>query len=890
MDGIGGASGGGSDSSNTNMERLLGALAMLMEQQRAQPIGGQSSTKALKGIVDKIGRFDGKDITSFLRVYLCEMEVHQVPEDRMVETFGLAVVPEIRERIREIIEDEAVTSWAIFEERLRDEYFDEDSERITKRSFLDWVEKQPGNGIGPNELLREFEKKYSQLPMAERRLLDTRKAELFLQAADAALEDRLLLLLGDRTTEGGFTNDWRRIEETVTLIAKQRRVKSRGAVTRAEATYVPAQKPSKTPASSITQPSASKPIEGDALDELIKGFKELKVEMSELRKSRTSNSSQPSDGGRKFVKRCLWCDKEEDHNLRGCMPLDEALKEGIVHFKDGKIHDKATDLPIPTNFGKGGMKKLMEDKSGRFSGLHAQSTEAFAIEVDCHPVEVKLTPCVETLKRGAQAIRKATGWEDPVDAISIRAFLGEEQSDNEQHEASVEEKRGRAADEGDVEGPANKKKPSSNKDTTSKEGPAANTRQKREPAPYPGENTPLPKDKWEERMDNQKRKGKEAEAKGKSKTPAYKLQSDIESSIDLKGVLEERILDAKIEFTLREALGIAKKDFHELIIDIIKRKRQMTADTVMVEALDTLMTEDEEEEIGQVFALMCDPKTKKEETVGGGCAKEVEFCLTDEEEDEILHMFAEGHTIDVKKDVSKPEGLLKFHGMADEELEGVDKLKKTTKSPKALDKKKNKVEKEDIVATFEERTTTEANTFECGIVHSLEGESEEKVDYFLPFWARATTETRVKLGQMDDPVLALVDHGSEINIMSRSVYEKGKWPIDTNHGWVMRSANSGRTHLYGACPAVSAKIGDVEVEQNFFVQNQGAYPVILGQPYITASRMETKVLDDGSHYARIRSLDGKKSVQFLTVRSENERHRVQLRDGPLPTSLTFSDF
>ena len=107
----------------------------------------------------------------------------------------------------------------------------------------------------------------------------------------------------------------------------------------------------------------------------------------------------------------------------------------------------------------------------------------------------------------------------------------------------------------------------------------------------------------------------------------------------------------------------------------------------------------------------------------------------------------------------------------------------------------------------------------------------------------------------------------------------------------MRVANSGRTQLYGACPAVSAKIGDVEVEQNFFVSNHDAYPVILGQPYITASRMETKVLDDGSHYARIRSLDGKKSVQFLTVKFENERHRLQLRDGPVSTgSDDFVDF
>ena len=44
----------------------------------------------------------------------------------------------------------------------------------------------------------------------------------------------------------------------------------------------------------------------------------------------------------------------------------------------------------------------------------------------------------------------------------------------------------------------------------------------------------------------------------------------------------------------------------------------------------------------------------------------------------------------------------------------------------------------------------------------------------------------------------------------------------------MRAVNSGWTQLYGACPIVSAKIGDVEVEQNFFVSNHGACSVILG--------------------------------------------------------------
>jgi hypothetical protein len=40
--------------------------------------------------------------------------------------------------------------------------------------------------------------------------------------------------------------------------------------------------------------------------------------------------------------------------------------------------------------------------------------------------------------------------------------------------------------------------------------------------------------------------------------------------------------------------------------------------------------------------------------------------------------------------------------------------------------------------------------------------------------------------------------------------------------------------------------------------------------------METKVLDNGSAYARVRSQDGRNSVQFLTVRANHERNRETL--------------
>ena len=105
------------------------------------------------------------------------------------------------------MQDEAVNTWAAFGEKLKDEYFDEDSKKMTMRSFLDWIEQQPSKSLNPTELFKDFEKKYNQLPMAEKHLLDAQKAELFLPAVDDVLEDRLFFLLGDRATEGGFTND-----------------------------------------------------------------------------------------------------------------------------------------------------------------------------------------------------------------------------------------------------------------------------------------------------------------------------------------------------------------------------------------------------------------------------------------------------------------------------------------------------------------------------------------------------------------------------------------------------------------------------------------------------------------------------------------------------------
>ena len=65
--------------------------------------------------------------------------------------------------------------------------------------------------------------------------------------------------------------------------------------------------------------------------------------------------------------------------------------------------------------------------------------------------------------------------------------------------------------------------------------------------------------------------------------------------------------------------------------------------------------------------------------------------------------------------------------------------------------------------------------------------------------------------------MALIDYGSEINLMSMDFYKKDWWPINTKHGRKIRMASRAIEELHGACPNVRVKVGDVEIDQHFFV-------------------------------------------------------------------------
>jgi hypothetical protein len=394
-------------------------------------------------------------------------------------------------------------------------------------------------------------------------------------------------------------------------------------------------------------------------------------------------------------RRCIWCD-DATHDWRRCDEYKEALRRDLIYYEGKRIHSMDSRKLLRTNYRKGGMKKILEEeiaaRNSYVSTLGIRVGESTTTSSFWPKVleAVKDTGSSE-IRSKADEVREATGWECPVDRTSVEALC-------QLHDVFVDEKRRRMEDEG-------------------------------------GSSPVL-----------------ESRNGGKTKGPAFILTSEIEQQTNLQKVFEEKVLDSRVEFSLRELLGIAKREFHDLLVDLVKRKQQS-------------MEEPSNLKVNASSVLMNDAAVDDE--------------------------LPESH-------------------------------------------------------------------------------------YTKPHWAQATTETPVRLGDIKEPVIALIDHGSEINLISKEVYQRGKWPINTDHGWKIRAATKSSEDLFGACPAVTVRIGDVEVDQNFFVQDELSHSVILRQPFITASRMEMKVLDSGEAFARVRNQSGSKSVQFLTVSPNHVRNKREL--------------
>ena len=144
--------------------------------------GTSALDRAIETIVGTIGRFGGKDATSYLEAYRAEMSgIH-------------AELLEVRAESR---------TWEEFEGQILVKYRLDDVLRLSKRDFMEWVET-PEKGRNAPILLREFEERSTRLSALDRTILDTSRVLLFVKSMDMRDREQVGLLL---ETDDGLTDD-----------------------------------------------------------------------------------------------------------------------------------------------------------------------------------------------------------------------------------------------------------------------------------------------------------------------------------------------------------------------------------------------------------------------------------------------------------------------------------------------------------------------------------------------------------------------------------------------------------------------------------------------------------------------------------------------------------
>ncbi|THV01501.1 hypothetical protein K435DRAFT_655246 [Dendrothele bispora CBS 962.96] len=109
------------------------------------------------------------------------------------------------------------------------------------------------------------------------------------------------------------------------------------------------------------------------------------------------------------------------------------------------------------------------------------------------------------------------------------------------------------------------------------------------------------------------------------------------------------------------------------------------------------------------------------------------------------------------------------------------------------------------------------------------------------FYAMVTGKMEVTINGVS--LTAMIDSGSELNLISRDVPDKVGLPIDfEGMKWTLRGVNGGPERLKGVVTDVPMMIGKHEFPHHHFVANAPleSQDIILGQPFLTwyAARME----------------------------------------------------
>jgi predicted aspartyl protease len=127
-------------------------------------------------------------------------------------------------------------------------------------------------------------------------------------------------------------------------------------------------------------------------------------------------------------------------------------------------------------------------------------------------------------------------------------------------------------------------------------------------------------------------------------------------------------------------------------------------------------------------------------------------------------------------------------------------------------------------------------------------------------------------------VTALLDHGSEINIIPLRIFEKLDLPLDEDIKWKITTMEEGKgKDVLGVCHEVRIAIGGAEVTVPFFVVGESRNDLMLGRPWERRARAVFTNEDNGDVTVKIKSEDGRRIVKWTAAKANDERNRAFAR-------------
>ncbi|OMJ22169.1 hypothetical protein AYI69_g5500 [Smittium culicis] len=136
-------------------------------------------------------------------------------------------------------------------------------------------------------------------------------------------------------------------------------------------------------------------------------------------------------------------------------------------------------------------------------------------------------------------------------------------------------------------------------------------------------------------------------------------------------------------------------------------------------------------------------------------------------------------------------------------------------------------------------------------------------------------------------MMCMFDEGSEINIMSESVFNGlkslNRVELDTSLQWRMKDANAGSSNLLGVVKDALIEIEGIQVKTPVFVSTTTQTPLILGRPWEIKTRVIKENKNDGSLWYTL--MDEITNIK-ATFCVSNVRDTRRIEDSKIP----FDDY